>query len=72
MALALVTVADVIVGIYLLWYGLRRKQRDRPGVLIVGGILVACAVSLGVIFAQTQAEPDPRSPATPPPAGTPV
>ena len=55
---------DLAVAIWLLWYARRRERRNRTGVVIVGVMLVLCAVALAVIHAS---RPSPRQvrPATP-------
>ena len=47
--LLVLAAADVIVGAYLLWYARARGYRDRDGVLVVGGMLVAIALMLGAV-----------------------
>lgn len=58
--------ADAFAAAYLL-VSLRRERRNRPGVLVVGVLLVSCAVALAVLSWPGQAH---RRPPTPPP--TPV
>jgi hypothetical protein len=60
--------ADAVAAIYLIAYGLRRERRDKARVLIVGGMLVVCAVALVVIGWPRSAEPQP-TPAPPAPSG---
>lgn len=43
----LLALVDLAAGIYLLDWALRREQRDKPGVLAVGAVLLLCAVLLG-------------------------
>lgn len=73
MTLVLVIAADLFAGLYLVLYGLRRERRDKPAVVIVGGVLLICALALTVIggFARTRPHHRPTPP-SPPPAGTPV
>lgn len=73
MTLVLVIAADLFGGLYLVVYGLRRERRDKPAVVIVGGVLLICALALTVIggFDRTRPHHHPATP-TPPPAGTPV
>jgi drug/metabolite transporter (DMT)-like permease len=72
MTLVLVIAADLLCGLYLLVYGIRRERRDKPAVLIVGGVLLACALALTLIGAYSRTRPPHPPPSTPPPAGTPV
>jgi multisubunit Na+/H+ antiporter MnhB subunit len=74
MTLVLVIAADLLVGLYLLVYGIRRERRDKPAVLIVGGVLLICALALTLIGACDRSRPhQPHPPQTsPPPIGTPV
>lgn len=74
MTLVLVIAADLLAGLYLLTYGIRRERRDKPAVLIVGGVLLICALALTLISAYDRSRPHQRHPppTSPPPTGTPV
>lgn len=73
MGLVLVITADLLAGVYLLVYGVRRERRDKPAVLIVGGVLLACALALALIGGYARSRPPhPTPPAPPAPAGTPA
>jgi len=52
---------DALVGAYLLWYARAREHRDRDGVLVVGGALMAIALMLGTVagWRATAREPVP-------------
>ena len=55
---------DLAVAGWLLWYAGRRERRNRAGVIVVGVMLVLCAVALVVIHATT---PSPKQVRTPMP-----
>ena len=46
---AVLAAVDALVGLYLVTYGLMREERDKPGVIIVGGLVMACGASIGAI-----------------------
>lgn len=58
---------DAVAAIHLLTYGLRRERRDQARVLIVGGMLIVCAVALAFIGWPRSAAPH-TTPAPPTPA----
>lgn len=60
---------DLLAGVYLLVYALRREQRDKPGVAIAGAMLLLAAVAL-VIISLLQ-RPPPARPQEPIPSVTP-
>lgn len=64
----LLVAADAATGVYLIFYALRRERRDKPGVLIVGSMLVLCAAALLIISAAGSAR-RPPAPQPGPPTG---
>lgn len=47
MSVALIlALLDAAVGVYLIWYALKRERRDKPAVLVVGFFLLACFAAL--------------------------
>jgi hypothetical protein len=62
---------DAAVGIYLLVWALRRQQRDKPLVALVGAVLTVCAVFL-LAAASNPAPPDQQPPSVGPAPGVPV
>jgi hypothetical protein len=57
--LVLVITADLLAGGYLLLYGIRRERRDKPAVVIVGGVLTGLRVDTG---ADRHLRPKPAAP----------
>ena len=47
--LLLLAVADAAGAAWLLRHGLRQERRDAPAVIVVGVLLLVCAVTLGGI-----------------------
>lgn len=61
--LLLLAVADAAGGAWLLRHGLRRERRETPAVIVVGVLLLACAVTLGGIAVHVGTWPaQPRHP----------
>ncbi len=40
---------DAAVGVYLLWYALRRQRQNRAHLAFVGVVLLGCAFTLAVL-----------------------
>ena len=55
--LLLLAVADAAGAAWLLRYGLRRERRDAPAVIVVGVLLLVCAVTLGGIAVHVDTHP---------------
>ncbi len=68
MVLIAVVAADAVAGVYLLVYGVRRERWDKPRVLIVGGLLLACAAALVVIGVLSAHRDRHRAPVPPAPS----
>ena len=61
--LLLLAVADAAGGAWLLRQRLRRARRDAPAVIVVGVLLLVCAVTLGGIAVHVGTHPaQPRHP----------
>lgn len=70
MLLLIFAAFDALAGAYLLGWALRREQRDKPGVAVVGGMLLLAAIALVVIGALRSPPPTPLEPPPPEPTGT--
>lgn len=53
---------DAAAGLYLLVHAYGREQRDKPGVLVVGIVLLLCAVTLADLGASIAAERNQEAP----------
>jgi hypothetical protein len=49
MTAAVLAAVDALAGLYLITYGLTRERRDKAGVLIVGGFVMACGAALSAL-----------------------
>jgi hydrogenase/urease accessory protein HupE len=46
---AALALLDAAVGVYLLWYALRRQRANRAHLAFVGVVLIGCAAVLGYL-----------------------
>ncbi len=47
--LVALSLADAVVGVYLLWYAVRRQRENRAHLAFVGVVLLGCALTLAVL-----------------------
>ena len=57
--LLLLAVGDAAAGAWLLCFGLGRERRDAPAVIVVGVLLLVCAVTLAGIAVHVSTRPTP-------------
>lgn len=58
----LLALLDAAAGLHLIGWAYRRKQRDKPGVLIVRCVLMVCALALAISGVRRQEAPLPVGP----------